>query len=898
MGEQLQDVTLEKQALQRNYEGMSMMMQHKVLEIQQLTRQLEMERSTTLSLVLKIEDLQARATGAEAANVRLTLLPVQLAELQATHDKLRVDATATGVKLEAANEHIARLARQVDRAEAEVSKFQRQLEESRNARMGSRDQAQELNTQLTAAQGDMRALLSELHATRDGVLRCSKQAAAAEQRCVQLAARVSTLEDVEASCKARIRALQHQFDETSGRNRALEVAISTAHSQEHVLECQLRSGARSLQIALQYQADLHERIKGLEVAVAAEQASWAVSQAAAVQARSLLSDTEDRLQQALSSSMVADEVMAAMQGQVAQARGAAAEANLRTQAAAAAHDEALTGATATVAAAQARAADTDTRYRQLLHRSQAGELVAHLCLLMCKRDPLQHMDGVHAVVICCSHPGCGTPTSAQEALTLAVHRSEVVWDKLSLAGSRVVRGLSDEQGRQETMLGGSAPLLLSHQQQLKLGQHASLTSSLCPLCPLGRLCLLPCTTVLQYKLEQWESTTTALEEQCGHLGGGLAALGHLSAARVAQQARRAVDAPGGAAVQGARVAVLEAELRTEQQAHANLRKSRVRAEAEHASTVKSLRKASDALVAAERARLGGQLSGVEGEVARLQAAYAADKRSSAQLLEMEKSAWGRQVSALQQDIRLLQSQLSARPQGSASEEKDADLAVMNGQHKIAVEALVAKNRAQVERLQASLMQVRQNVTTSWDASMLLLSDMVLVASGLAKLNVAVKDCLTGSDFRSMSEDGTGTATAKAAGLLRLHFSHITDAVLQSLHASFTKAQPPPSKGTAEWSALTKELRSTVAMMLAVEESLACQCTCLACLQVFTHPVMCVPCGHSYCRSCLQLTGMTCQECDGAQVRVTVPNAPLDAICSKYDVKLSALTSIQRVVSSM
>lgn len=36
MGEQLQDVTLEKQALQRNYEGMSIMMQNKVLEIQQV----------------------------------------------------------------------------------------------------------------------------------------------------------------------------------------------------------------------------------------------------------------------------------------------------------------------------------------------------------------------------------------------------------------------------------------------------------------------------------------------------------------------------------------------------------------------------------------------------------------------------------------------------------------------------------------------------------------------------------------------------------------------------------------------------------------------------------------------------------------------------------------------
>lgn len=67
-----------------------------------------MEQSTSLSLVLKVEDLQARATGAEAANVRLTLLPGQFAKLQATHDKLRVDDTAMGVKLEVANERIAR----------------------------------------------------------------------------------------------------------------------------------------------------------------------------------------------------------------------------------------------------------------------------------------------------------------------------------------------------------------------------------------------------------------------------------------------------------------------------------------------------------------------------------------------------------------------------------------------------------------------------------------------------------------------------------------------------------------------------------------------------------------------------------------------------------------------
>lgn len=79
-------------------------------------------------------------------------------------------------------------------------------------------------------------------------------------------------------------------------------------------------------------------------------------------------------------------------------------------------------------------------------------------------------------------------------------------------------------------------------------------------------------TVLQYKLEQWVNTSGSLEEQCENLSGGLAALSHLSVVRLAQQARQAVAAKGGVAAQGARMAELEAELRTEQQAHANLKK--------------------------------------------------------------------------------------------------------------------------------------------------------------------------------------------------------------------------------------------------------------------------------------------------------------------------------------
>lgn len=75
---------------------------------QQLSRQLESEQSTSLGLVHQVKDLQSRASAAEAANLRLTLLPQQFAKLQATHDKLQLDDTATSVKLEAANERISR----------------------------------------------------------------------------------------------------------------------------------------------------------------------------------------------------------------------------------------------------------------------------------------------------------------------------------------------------------------------------------------------------------------------------------------------------------------------------------------------------------------------------------------------------------------------------------------------------------------------------------------------------------------------------------------------------------------------------------------------------------------------------------------------------------------------
>lgn len=83
------------------------------------------------------------------------------------------------------------------------------------------------------------------------------------------------------------------------------------------------------------------------------------------------------------------------------------------QAAAAAHDEALKDATATVAAAQAHAADTDTRYRQLLHRSQVrqwvgpGEAAQNTCVRVgssaVSHTPAQHIEANTALHSITSH---------------------------------------------------------------------------------------------------------------------------------------------------------------------------------------------------------------------------------------------------------------------------------------------------------------------------------------------------------------------------------------------------------------------------------------------------------------------------------------------------------------
>lgn len=83
----------------------------------------------------------------------------------------------------------------------------------------------------------------------------------------------------------------------------------------------------------------------------------------------------------------------------------------------------------------------------------------------------------------------------------------------------------------------------------------------------------------------------------------------------------------------------------------------------------------------------------------------------------------------------------------------------------------------------------------------------------------------------------------------------------------------------------------------VEESLESNYTCLMCMNIFSDPVACAPCGHTFCRACIANTGTCrskwwCQECGGAPVKDVVPVAQLDKIASKFEFKMGALHDLQ------
>eukprot|EP00760_Papus_ankaliazontas_P030382 PhM_4_TR479/c0_g1_i2/m.96029 len=102
--------------------------------------------------------------------------------------------------------------------------------------------------------------------------------------------------------------------------------------------------------------------------------------------------------------------------------------------------------------------------------------------------------------------------------------------------------------------------------------------------------------------------------------------------------------------------------------------------------------------------------------------------------------------------------------------------------------------------------------------------------------------------------------------------------------------------------MQQESLRTVKKLIAAEEACESGYSCMSCLGVMKDPVLCSPCGHSYCRECLKQCfskhgDKFCVECDMHNVTAVVPSRALDLLSGKYSYKKQVLNDLMSVLVS-
>jgi len=98
----------------------------------------------------------------------------------------------------------------------------------------------------------------------------------------------------------------------------------------------------------------------------------------------------------------------------------------------------------------------------------------------------------------------------------------------------------------------------------------------------------------------------------------------------------------------------------------------------------------------------------------------------------------------------------------------------------------------------------------------------------------------------------------------------------------------------------KELRATVSKLVHTEQAQEALYTCMACVSLLKNPVVCTPCGHTFCYGCL-MKGKTaggelaCSECNNLPITGYVENRALEGLVTKYEYRMGALRALQRML---
>ena len=103
-----------------------------------------------------------------------------------------------------------------------------------------------------------------------------------------------------------------------------------------------------------------------------------------------------------------------------------------------------------------------------------------------------------------------------------------------------------------------------------------------------------------------------------------------------------------------------------------------------------------------------------------------------------------------------------------------------------------------------------------------------------------------------------------------------------------------------------ELQRTVQQLVVTEEASESHFTCMVCLQLFTAPTTCAPCGHTFCSECVAATAESakdgkpfCRECgEGKPCDYFLENELIDQLAGKFNFRMQALHALKQATQAV
>uniref|UniRef100_A0A7S0USN9 RING-type domain-containing protein n=1 Tax=Polytomella parva TaxID=51329 RepID=A0A7S0USN9_9CHLO len=407
-------------------------------------------------------------------------------------------------------------------------------------------------------------------------------------------------------------------------------------------------------------------------------------------------------------------------------------------------------------------------------------------------------------------------------------------------------------------------------------------------------------SVTQLKLHSWHGQFVEAEQRLLRLGALAETLASAARAREAERERLSDSAQKGMMERrdlSERISQLQSELSAALDSRDRLSNEMMAAEERWRRALADSEMFAEERLDSERRAMALKLEAVQNEVLQLQRAQYSAHQAANSSFQLERQQLQRQIAELLNEVKRLRQQLE-------DDESSARLAVLHTRYTADLAAAKEEYQAGLRLKQEREDQMRQHVTLGWGVAQRLYTDLSIVSKQLRQSGFKADPIDLPPELRGHADEGDGSRLMQLLGYIRVAFSRTADGA-QAMSATIKaqqhriqelSAKTASAESMSGWGAVAGNVRSTVAQLLAMEESLGSNCTCLVCLEVFKAPVTLIPCGHTYCRTCLASINGLCQECGGATpAALTIYNAQLDAICSKYEYKLSALRSVQRVV---